>query len=146
MSKITVWFIKSAMLYFVLAIVVGLHMAASGTTYPYMPIHAHLNLLGWISMMIYGVGYHILPRFSGRPLYSDRLAEWQFWLAKIGPGGMFPGWGFKNWGGRQNNAYHILHCRGYSSCHICHKHAQNNKGCHTSACGKIKPAIRQGMY
>jgi len=130
MSKITVWFIKSAMVYFVLAIVVGLHMAASGTTYPYMPIHAHLNLLGWISMMIYGVGYHILPRFSGRPLYSDRLAEWQFWLANIGLVGMSLGW--------------VI--RSYSSCHICHKHAQNNKGCHTSACGKIKPAIRQGMY
>ena len=99
MSKISVWFIKSAMVYFVLAIVVGLHMAVSGTAYPYMPIHAHLNLLGWISMMIYGVGYHILPRFSGRPLYSDRLAEWQFWLANIGLVGMSLGWVIRSWHG-----------------------------------------------
>ncbi len=92
MSKITVWFIKSAMVYFMLAIILGLHMSVSGTQYPYMPIHAHFNLLGWMSMMIYGVGYHILPRFSGRPLYSEKLAEWQVYLANIGLIGMAIGW------------------------------------------------------
>lgn len=92
MSKITVWFIKCAMTYFMLAIVLGLHMAVSGQTYPYMPIHAHFNLLGWMSMMIYGVAYHILPRFSGRPLYSEKIAEWHFWLANIGLVGMTLGW------------------------------------------------------
>lgn len=92
MSKITVWFIKSALIYLLLAMLLGLHMAVSGTAYPYRPIHAHFNLLGWMSMMIYGVGYHILPRFSGKPLYSDRLAEWQFYLANIGLVGMAIGW------------------------------------------------------
>jgi cbb3-type cytochrome oxidase subunit 1 len=47
-------------------------------------VHSHLNLLGWVSMMIYGVGYHILPRFMGRPLYSLKMGEAQFWLANIG--------------------------------------------------------------
>ncbi|MBI3397794.1 MAG: cbb3-type cytochrome c oxidase subunit I [Deltaproteobacteria bacterium] len=99
MSKITVWFIKSAMVYFMLAVILGLHMAVSGAQYPYMPIHAHFNLLGWISMMIYGVGYHILPRFSGKPLYSERIAEWQFWLANIGLVGMTLGWIVRSWQG-----------------------------------------------
>ena len=99
MSKITVWFIKCALVYFLLAIVLGIYMAVSGTQYPYMPIHAHFNLLGWISMMIYGVGYHILPRFSGKPLYSERIAEWQFWLANIGLAGMVIGWMVKSWQG-----------------------------------------------
>ncbi len=102
MSKITVWFIKCAMVYFLLAIVLGIYMAVSGTTYPYMPIHAHFNLLGWISMMIYGVGYHILPRFSGKPLYSERIAEWQFWLANIGLVGMVLGWMVKSRQGDSN--------------------------------------------
>ncbi|HBO83912.1 MAG: hypothetical protein A2073_08560 [Deltaproteobacteria bacterium GWC2_42_11] len=92
MSKITVWFIKCAMVYFLISIFLGLHMAISGQVYPYMPIHAHFNLLGWISMMIYGVAYHILPRFSGRPLYSEKLAEMQFWLANTGLIGMALGW------------------------------------------------------
>lgn len=99
MSSITVWFIRCAMIYFLLAIILGLHMSVAGPVYPYMQIHAHFNLLGWMSMMIYGVGYHILPRFSGKPLYSDALANWQLWLANIGLIGMAIGWGVRSGSG-----------------------------------------------
>jgi cbb3-type cytochrome oxidase subunit 1 len=51
-------------------------------------LHSHLMLLGWVSMMIYGVGYHILPRFSGKPLKSRAVAEVQLWLANVGLVGM----------------------------------------------------------
>jgi len=47
-------------------------------------VHSHLNMLGWVSMMIFGVGYHILPRFAGKPLKSPKMGELQFWLANIG--------------------------------------------------------------
>lgn len=92
MSSITVWFIRCAMIYFLLAILLGLMMTITGPVYPWRPIHTHLNLLGWMSMMIFGVGYHILPRFSGKPLWSDRLASAQIWLANIGLIGMAFGW------------------------------------------------------
>jgi cbb3-type cytochrome oxidase subunit 1 len=55
-------------------------------------MHVHLNLLGWMSMMIFGVAYHILPRFSGRPLWSDTLSMVHLWLANIGLVGMSAGW------------------------------------------------------
>ncbi len=96
MSSITVWFIRSAMIYFLLAIVLGIFMSVVGPLYPWMPIHVHFNLLGWMSMMIYGVGYHILPRFSGKPLWNDRLAYGQIWLANIGLVGMAIGWWVRN--------------------------------------------------
>lgn len=51
-------------------------------------VHSHLNMLGWVSMMIYGVGYHVLPRFSGRPLKYPKMGELQFWTANIGLIGM----------------------------------------------------------
>jgi len=57
-----------------------------------MPMHAHTNLLGWVSMMIFGIAYHVLPRFSGRPLYSDRLANIHFALANIGLIGLIISW------------------------------------------------------
>lgn len=96
MSKITVWFIRFAIIYFLLAILLGLHMSVAGPVYPWMPIHTHFNLLGWMSMMIYGVGYHILPRFSGKPLFSDALATAQLWLSNIGLIGMAAGWWVRN--------------------------------------------------
>lgn len=92
MSKITVWFIRCAMIYFLIAILLGIYMSVAGPVYPWMPVHAHFNLLGWMSMMIYGVAYHILPRFSGKPLWSDRLSYAQLWLANIGLVGMAIGW------------------------------------------------------
>lgn len=99
MSQITVWFIRFALIYFMLAILLGLHMSVTGPVYPWMPIHVHFNLLGWMSMMIYGVGYHILPRFSGVPLWSDKLSYWQMWLANIGLVGMAAGWVVRSSGG-----------------------------------------------
>lgn len=92
MSSVTVWFIRCAIIYFLISIIMGLHMSVAGPVYPYMPIHVHFNLLGWMCMMIYGVGYHILPRFSGRPLWSERLSYLQLWLANIGLVGMAIGW------------------------------------------------------
>ena len=92
MSKITVWFIRMAMIYFVIAVLLGIYMGVHGSGYPYKPIHTHFNLLGWMSMMIFGVAYHILPRFSGQALWSDRAATAQFWLSNIGLLGMTAGW------------------------------------------------------
>jgi cytochrome c oxidase cbb3-type subunit 1 len=46
-------------------------------------VHTHINLLGFMAMMIYGVGYHILPRFMGKPVYSHRVGNVQVWLANI---------------------------------------------------------------
>ncbi len=92
MSRVTVRFLKAALVYFVLGALLGVAMAASPGLHVHLPTHVHLLLLGWMSMTIYGVAYHILPRFSGRPLFSDRLAAAQFWLANIGLLGMAYAW------------------------------------------------------
>lgn len=47
-------------------------------------LHGHIMLLGFISMMIFGIALHIIPRFSGRPLFSERLANMQLYIANIG--------------------------------------------------------------
>ncbi len=99
MSRITVWFIKCGMIYFLLAMLLGILLSVSGPVYPYMPIHVHFNLLGWMSMMVFGVGYHILPRFSGKPLWSERLSMAHLWLANIGLIGMAAGWVVLGYGG-----------------------------------------------
>lgn len=93
MDKTSVWFIKAGMIYFLVSSIVGVSMAIwpEVITY-YKAVHAHLNLLGWMSMMIFGIGYHILPRFSGRPLHSPSIARTQFWLANIGLIGMSFSW------------------------------------------------------
>ena len=95
MSKWTVWFIRMSLIYFFLATLLGLIMLVwPGQGRVYLPSHVHLNVLGWMSMLIYGVGYHILPRFSGRPIYNETLMVVQFWLANLGLVGMAVFWTF----------------------------------------------------
>ncbi len=84
MSTTTVRFIKMSLVY----LAVGATLGALFHIYPRLLglkyAHVHLNLVGFMAMMVYGVAYHILPRFLGKVLYSDRLADVQFWLANIG--------------------------------------------------------------
>ena len=84
MSPSTVKFIKSSLVYLVVASTLGALFAIFPNLRAYKYAHVHLNLLGFMAMMVYGVGNHILPRFQGKPLHSERLAEFQFWLANIG--------------------------------------------------------------
>lgn|SRR5574341_689627 len=84
MDRFARWFVIMSIVYLGLAAALGIVMLGSDKAMPLKFVHSHLNMLGWVSMMIYGVGYHILPRFMGRPLYSTKIGEAQFWLANIG--------------------------------------------------------------
>jgi len=46
--------------------------------------HAHVGVLGFAGMIALGGLYYILPRITGRPLYSRLLADLQYWLVLIG--------------------------------------------------------------
>ncbi|MBF0517207.1 MAG: cbb3-type cytochrome c oxidase subunit I [Nitrospirae bacterium] len=81
-------FIIASVVYLGLSSLIGIMMMASPTHLTFKFVHSHLMLLGWVTMMIYGVGYHVLPRFAGRVIKSRKAAEAQFWLANIGLIGM----------------------------------------------------------
>jgi putative Mn2+ efflux pump MntP len=40
-----------------------------------MPAHAHLNLLGWVSLFLFGIYYHLHPT-----VHRSRLASVQVWV------------------------------------------------------------------
>ena len=84
MDRFARWFIIMSIIYLGIAAVLGIVMLYQEQAMTFKFVHSHLNMLGWVSMMIYGVGYHILPRFMGRPLYSQRIGDIQFWAANIG--------------------------------------------------------------
>jgi cbb3-type cytochrome oxidase subunit 1 len=81
-------FIIMSIVYLVLAAFLGVVMLADPSYMHLKFVHSHLNMLGWVSMMIYGVGYHILPRFAGKKLKSVAMGEVQFYCANIGLVGM----------------------------------------------------------
>jgi cytochrome c oxidase cbb3-type subunit 1 len=95
MESVVVWYLRMSLFYFLAGSGIGFAMLIwpSEAGY-YIPVHVHLNLLGFMSMMIYGVGYHILPKFSGKLIYSSRIMHLQFWFANAGLIGMASSWPF----------------------------------------------------
>jgi cytochrome c oxidase cbb3-type subunit 1 len=77
-------FLKSSLAWLAAGVSLGLAMAVHPAWAVYRTAHLHMNLLGFVGMMIFGVAYHVIPRFTGHPLHSHRLAGAQWWLANIG--------------------------------------------------------------
>jgi len=86
MHKRNRWFITAALVYGLLGGALGIAWLAAPAALPGNPpwVHGHLMLLGFVAMMIYGVAFHVLPRFAGRAMYSERMATWQFFVANAG--------------------------------------------------------------
>ncbi|MBN9561709.1 MAG: hypothetical protein J0H14_13420 [Alphaproteobacteria bacterium] len=66
----------------------GIVMAASGD-FTLAPAHAHLNLLGWVSMALYGLFYRAVPEAS-----AGWLPKAHFWVATTGLVIMVPALGW----------------------------------------------------
>ncbi len=84
-------FIRASLVWFVAGITLGLAMAIHPAWVMYRPAHAHMQLVGFVVMMIFGVGYQMLPRFFGHPIHSRRFAAAHVWLANLGLGGLVAG-------------------------------------------------------
>ncbi|HEU5169545.1 MAG TPA: cbb3-type cytochrome c oxidase subunit I [Gemmatimonadales bacterium] len=77
-------FIKASVAWLAAGVTLGVGMAVHAPWVVYRPAHLHLNLLGFVAMMIFGVGYHVLPRFAGHPLHRRDLAAAHWWLSNVG--------------------------------------------------------------
>ena len=80
--EIPLKFAWASLIYLLVGSTMGAIMAFNSTHL--IPSHTHVLLIGWVSMMIFGVGYHLLPVFAGTELHSPRLAGLQFWLQNAG--------------------------------------------------------------
>lgn len=70
--------IKISSLYFIAGVVLGMAMGMANS-YQFLSTHAHVNLLGWSSMTLFGIVYHLFPDIT-----KNALAKTHFWLHNIG--------------------------------------------------------------
>ncbi len=78
MSGISGWFFKSAVIYVIVGMALGIHMAASHN-HAQHATHAHINLIGWVTFAIYGLYY---DRF--KEAARGLLAKIHFWGSQVG--------------------------------------------------------------
>ena len=93
MDKYAKAFVKASLIYLGIGTILGVWMVVDpDIRFTLTRVHVIILLLGFMGMMIYGVGYHILPRFMGRPVYSHRLGNVQAWIANITLVGLSISW------------------------------------------------------
>jgi len=83
MPRVSLWFFAVAPLYVLVGMSLGIFMGAT-MDFSLAPAHAHLNLLGWVTMALYGT-FYALARDA-----SKKLAWTTFALANISVLIMFP--------------------------------------------------------
>ncbi len=91
MPPLTRWFIKSALAYFVAALLAGVLFAArSVVSLPPIvgalgPVYFHLLMVGWVTQLIFGMAYWMFPKFTkDQPRGDDRLGWAAYVLLNVG--------------------------------------------------------------
>lgn len=94
LSRIVQWYLRMSIIYLFLGTTLGALFGLKwaglfvhwSVTYNWVLVHVHLTLVGFVSMMIFGISYHTVPRFAGRGVhpYSTKAAVLQFWLVNVG--------------------------------------------------------------
>ncbi|MCW1928603.1 hypothetical protein [Bhargavaea beijingensis] len=75
---------RIAAIFGLIGTVLGSHMAGSGS-YAFRPIHAHILLVGWLSLFAWGVFYKLYA------IRSEKLVAIQGWTGIIGAIGLTAG-------------------------------------------------------
>ncbi|MCB1426231.1 MAG: hypothetical protein R3D65_15270 [Zhengella sp.] len=85
MRGIAFLFVATAALFVTIGMVWGIQMSASGN-HMLSGAHAHLNLIGWVTMGLFGFYYHLVPAAAARP-----LAKVHYGVATLGVLTIVPG-------------------------------------------------------
>lgn len=70
MPTLTRWLIKTALVYFVASLLLGVLLAArdafalSPALAALVPVYFHLLMVGWVTQLIFGVAFWMFPRYS----------------------------------------------------------------------------------
>ena len=80
------YYVKSAILFLVLGLVLGgymtyrINISGSGVTQSMIAAHTHLILVGFVMMLIMGIALWLFPRPREKVFYSPLIAEITFYL------------------------------------------------------------------
>jgi peptidoglycan/LPS O-acetylase OafA/YrhL len=84
MPQVAQLFFKTAVVFLIVGIAMGLHMSMSGN-HDTIGAHAHTNLLGWVTSALFGGYYALNPAKA-----ETRLAQIHFWVYTPGVAAMVP--------------------------------------------------------
>ena len=87
-NKRLVKFIVAAVLFFAWGVIQGA-LQAQGPIHEFLEqgpagiivgAHVHVNLLGWVSLMLVALVYYLVPILTNKSIAAPRLIDWIFWV------------------------------------------------------------------
>lgn len=91
MPRLTRYFIKTALVYLALALVLGLLLASRATFdlpaefAALSPVFFHVFMVGWVTQLIFGMLFWMLPKYSRElPRGHEKVAWAAYWLINSG--------------------------------------------------------------
>lgn len=82
-------FLQASLIYLTLGTLLGVMLGVfPKAAAVFRFLHIHMQLFGFLSMMVFGVAYHILPRFNAVAVKKPCLIRLHFYLANAGLLGM----------------------------------------------------------
>lgn len=81
-------FVFASLFYLGLASIFGILNGVTDIGYWGVFAHSHFNLLGFMAMIVFGIGYFILPRFNGTELRYENWVTIHFYLGNASLIGM----------------------------------------------------------
>ncbi len=87
MPTLTRWFLKAAILYLLLALIVGIALAlpVASQFAGFFPAYFHMLTFGWLTQLIFGIAFWMFPKFSvAKPRGSEQLGWMTFIFLNIG--------------------------------------------------------------
>jgi len=101
--NITGWYLIAAVIYLTITAVAGFlltynlwHPYISINHLQYLKLHAEVAVIGWVTMVVMGVSYKLIPMFTLSHGYSMKSSKWAFWLVNIGLVGINTFFHFEN--------------------------------------------------
>ena len=83
MNNYSKWLMRIAAIYAMIGALMGSDLAGRGD-YTMVPAHAHILVVGWLTLFVYGIFYYVFKNIS-----MVRTAKVQAWTSIIG-GGLMP--------------------------------------------------------
>lgn len=88
--NITGYYLAAAVFHLVVTAIAGLLLAIN-LAYPYIKtshlnylnLHVHIAFVGWVTMVIIGVSFKLIPMFTLSHGYSLKFGKWAFWIINI---------------------------------------------------------------
>ncbi len=79
MPPLTLWFIRTSLVYFTLALLTGILLAVQAVN-GLFPVYLHLLVFGWLTQLVFGIAFWMFPKYSMERPHRSETMGWAVYV------------------------------------------------------------------